>query len=140
MRTTLLLAAIALAAPAYAAAPIAGRWVTVEGDSVVTVGPCGAGAAGAKLCGRITTFLKRPPTPNPVDTNNPDPALRGRPILGMAVLSGFTDAGKDWRGRIYDPRSGKSYKSILRRNGDGTLKVQGCVAFLCRTQLWRPAR
>lgn len=135
MRTPLFLAALALAAPAYAAAPITGRWITVEGDSIVTIGPC-----GGKLCGRITTFLRRPPTANPVDGKNPDPALRGRPILGLAVLSGFADAGKDWRGRIYDPRSGKSYKSILSRNADGTLKVQGCIAFFCQTQLWKPAR
>jgi uncharacterized protein (DUF2147 family) len=135
MRIPLFLAAIALAAPAHAAAPIAGRWITVEGDSIVTIGPCG----GGKLCGRITTFLKRPPNANPVDNKNPDPALRGRPILGLAVLSGFSDAGKDWRGRIYDPRSGKSYKSILSRNPDGTLKVQGCIAFFCQTQLWRRA-
>ena len=139
MRMPLLLAALALATPAHAAAPIAGRWITVEGDSIVTIGPCG-GAGGGKLCGRITTFLKRPPTANPVDGKNPDPALRGRPILGLAVLSGFADAGKDWRGRIYDPRSGKSYKSILGRNADGTLKVQGCIAFFCQTQLWKPAR
>ena len=128
---------LAVAAPAFAAAPIAGRWVTVEGDSIVTIAPCGA--RDARLCGRITTFLKRPPTADPVDGKNPDPALRGRPILGLAVLSGFTDQGKDWRGRIYDPRSGKSYKSILSRNADGTLKVQGCIAFLCRTQVWRRA-
>lgn len=128
-------AILLIGAPAGAAAPIAGRWYTVERDSIITVAPC-----GRELCGRITRFLKAPDTPNPVDRNNPDPKLRARPILGMAVLSGFTDAGKDWRGRIYDPRSGKSYKSIVSRNADGTLKVQGCVAFFCRTQVWAPAR
>ena len=127
-----------LAAPAGAAAPIAGRWTTAEADSVVTIAPCAGG--GAKLCGRITTFLRKPDRPNPTDRNNPDPALRGRPVLGMAVLYGFADAGRDWRGRIYDPRSGKNYKSILTREADGTLKVQGCIAFFCRTQVWRQAR
>lgn len=135
MRFPLLLATLFLAAPAQAAPPIAGRWVTQEGDSIVTIGPC-----GEQTCGKITTFLRKPDTPNPTDRNNPDPALRGRPVLGMAVLTGFTDQGKDWRGRIYDPRSGKSYKSILSRNSDGTLKVQGCIAFICRTQTWKPAR
>ena len=139
MRLLLLFGLLALAAPAQAAAPIAGRWVTQEGDSIVTIGPC-SGGGGGQTCGRITTFLKRASSANPVDQNNPDPALRTRPIKGLAVLSGFTDHGKDWRGRIYDPRSGKSYKSILSRNSDGTLKVQGCIAFLCRTQTWRPAR
>lgn len=135
MRYLVSFALAVLATPVQAAAPIVGRWVTVEGDSIVTIGPC-----GGRTCGRITTFLKTPPTPNPLDTRNPDPALRGRPIKGLAVLTGFTDAGKDWRGRIYDPRSGRSYKSILSRNANGTLKVKGCVAFLCQTQVWRPAR
>lgn len=134
MRLPLLAGLMVLAAPVEAAAPIAGRWVTPEGDSIVTIGPC-----GRQTCGRITTFLRKPSTPNPVDRNNPDPALRGRPVLGLAVLTGFADAGEDWRGRIYDPRSGRSYKSILSRQADGTLKVQGCVAFLCRTQVWRRA-
>lgn len=124
-----------LAAPLAAAEPIAGRWVTEEGDAVVTIGPC-----GRSTCGRITTFLRRPDTPNPTDRNNPDPKLRGRPVLGMPVLTGFSDRGDDWRGRIYDPRSGRTYRSILSRNADGTLKVQGCWGPFCRTQTWRPAR
>lgn len=128
------LALALLAAPAGAAAPIAGRWITAEGDSIVTLGPC-----GSKTCGRITAFLRKPDPPNPTDRNNPDPALRARPIMGMAVLYDFADAGRDWRGRIYDPRSGKSYKSILSRQADGTLKVQGCIAVFCRTQVWRRA-
>lgn len=135
MRLPLLLGLLALSMPARAAQPVAGRWITPEGDSVVTIGPC-----GAAQCGRITRFLKPPPTPNPTDRNNPDPALRSRPVLGLAVLSGFADEGKDWRGRIYDPRSGRTYRSILSRNADGTLKVQGCWGPFCRTQTWRPAR
>ena len=43
-------------------------------------------------------------------------------------VTGFTDGGHLWNGRIYDPKSGKSYKSKLNRNPDGTLTVQGCVA------------
>lgn len=135
MRLPLILALLAIAAPATAAAPIQGRWYTTERDSIITVAPC-----GPALCGRITTFLRKPDRPNPVDSNNPDPALRTRPILGMSVLNGFTDKGKDWRGRIYDPRSGRSYKSIVSRAADGSLQVKGCVAFICRTQIWKPVR
>jgi uncharacterized protein (DUF2147 family) len=139
MRSPLFILGLLAASPALAADPIAGRWVTEEGDSIVTIGPCDA-RGGGRTCGRVTTFLRPPSTPNPTDRNNPDPKLRGRPVLGMAVLTGFADAGKDWRGRIYDPRSGKSYKSILRRDANGTLKVQGCWGPFCRTQNWRPVR
>ncbi len=133
--TIALAAAILLTAPATAATPVAGRWLTEEGNAVVTIGAC-----GNAVCGRITRLIKGPPSGPPVDRNNPDATLRNRPIEGLTILSGFTDAGSEWRGRIYDPKSGKTYKSILKREGDGNLKVQGCIAFFCRTQMWRPAR
>lgn len=123
------------AGAADAATPVGGRWLTEEGNAVVTIGAC-----GAAICGRITRLIKGPPSGPPVDRNNPDAKLRGRPLEGLAILTGFTDAGDDWRGRIYDPKSGKTYKSILRREADGSLKVQGCIAFFCRTQRWTPAR
>ena len=47
---------------------------------------------------------------------------------------------KDANGTIYDPRNGKTYKSIVSKNADGTLAVKGCIAFFCQTQKWTPAR
>jgi uncharacterized protein (DUF2147 family) len=132
---TILLAALFLSAPAVAADPIAGRWQTENGKAIVTIGSCGGGTT----CGRISTVLQPDPTGATTDRNNPDPKLRGRPIRGLEILSGFRDNGDDWRGRIYDPESGKTYKSIVKREGQA-LKVQGCIAFFCRTQRWTPAR
>ncbi|MEH3036486.1 MAG: DUF2147 domain-containing protein [Sphingomonas adhaesiva] len=130
------LLAICLAAlPASAATPIAGRYVTADGSGVIQVGPC-----GATVCGRLVTILKATPGAPKTDVNNSDPALRSRPVLGMPILSGFVDKGKDWRGQIYDPRNGKTYKSIVVREGDGSLTVKGCIAFFCQTQRWTPAR
>jgi uncharacterized protein (DUF2147 family) len=129
------LAAIAVPAAVHAATPISGRYLTEDGAAMVEVGPC-----GQQLCGRIARVLKAKPGSPVTDVNNKDAALRTRPIVGMAVLSGFVDKGDDWRGKIYDPRNGKSYKSIVTRNADGSLKVQGCVAFLCQTQTWKAAR
>ena len=128
-------ALLVLAGTADAAQPIAGRWIVADGSAVVQVGPC-----GGAVCGRIATVLKAKPGAPTVDANNPDPQLRNRPIVGMPILTGFTDDGDDWRGRIYDPRNGKSYKSIVARAPDGTLKVKGCIAFLCQTQVRRPAK
>ncbi|MBB3347410.1 MULTISPECIES: DUF2147 domain-containing protein [unclassified Sphingomonas] len=130
-----LLAPVAVAAPADAATPIAGRYLTQDGAGVVTVGPC-----DGSVCGRLTTILKKRPGAPDTDVNNSDAALRSRPILGLPILSGFTDEGKDWRGKIYDPRNGKTYKSIVARNADGTLNVKGCIAFFCQTQVWKPAK
>ena len=139
MRLLALPVLLGLAAGAHAAQPIAGHWVTENGHAVVTVAPCGAAPVSTnRLCGRVSRVLIAVPGGPATDINNPDPALRKQPIVGMAVLSGFTDAGDDWRGRIYDPESGKSYKSVVVREPGG-LKVQGCVLMFCRTQHWKPA-
>lgn len=130
-----LLLSIAMSAPASAAAPVSGLWLTTEKDSIVEIGPC-----GAALCGRIARILKPNHKGPPRDANNPDPALRNRPIQGLAILSGFRDAGKNWQGTAYDPRAGKSYRSYLTLMRDGTLEVKGCLGPFCRTKSWTPTR
>lgn len=126
----------AAAPPALSAAqPISGRWSTEGGKAIVQIGPC-----GQAVCGRIAKVVKPTPGAPQNDANNPDVALRARPIEGLTILTGFTDSGSLWKGRIYDPESGKTYASKLSRNADGTLKVQGCIAFFCRTQTWRAVR
>ena len=121
-----------IASPALAATPVTGKWMTAERDSIVEIGTC-----GNTVCGKVLRVLKMAADGKPpIDSNNPDPALRGRLVEGTMILTGFTDGGALWNGRIYDPKSGKSYKSKLTRNADGSLKVQGCVGFLCQTFKW----
>lgn len=130
-----LLAITALPLSSAAATPITGRYLTADGSGIIQIAPC-----GAALCGRLVKILKSRPGAATTDVRNGNAALRTRPILGLPILSGFTDAGKEWRGQIYDPRNGKTYKSIVTRNADGSLNVKGCVAFFCQTQVWTPAR
>lgn len=133
MLLPLFVAGLAVAGTAHAAEPIGGRWLTDDGKALVTIGRC-----GAVVCGHITRILA--PTPNgpPIDSRNPDPTLRKRPVQGIEVLSDFTDHGKDWRGRIYDPEAGRWYKSIVAREPGG-LRADGCILFICRSQHWKPA-
>lgn len=130
-----LLAAMLALTPVWAAAPVLGRYLTEDGSGIIEVAPC-----GAALCGRLVQILKASPGAPKVDVNNSNPSLRRRSILGMPILTGFTDRGADWRGTIYDPRNGKSYRSIVSKSEDGSLKVQGCIAFFCQTQRWSAAR
>ncbi|TPG08468.1 DUF2147 domain-containing protein [Sphingomonas oligophenolica] len=132
-----LLAALALAAvpaTAFAAQPVTGRWVTDDGKAVVTIGTC-----GSTICGKVTKILAATPKGPPVDENNPDPKLRHRPIEGLQILSGFKADGDSWKGRIYSPEEGKTYKSVMSRAGPDTIKVKGCVLFFCKTQTWSKA-
>ncbi len=125
----------ALVAPALAAEPITGRWVTAEKDAVVAIAPC-----GKTLCGRIEKFLIAPPQGNNQrDVNNPDAAKRSRKLLGMAILFGLTAAGDEWQGQVYDPKAGKTYTAKVRRKPDGTLEMKGCLGPFCQAQVWRKA-
>jgi uncharacterized protein (DUF2147 family) len=143
MRPTLT-AALALAAvtvsfaTARAQDPAEGVWLVQGGDAKVRIGAC-AGAP-AQLCGVIVWMdAPRDEQGQPKhDAHNPDPALRGRPLLGLQMISGFHATGPgQWEGgRIYDPHNGTSYDSKLRVAEDGRLKVSGCVSFLCKTQTW----
>lgn len=128
------LAALA-AAPAVAATPVAGIWTTAEKDALVRIGDC-----GSSVCGRVAKFLVRPPQgADQRDVNNPDPKLRNRKLLGLPVLNGFHQDGDLWRGEIYDPKTGKSYRSVMRRLDGGRLEVKGCIGPFCKTQVWRKA-
>lgn len=113
---------------AAASSGFTGDWVTADRSAVVRVQPC-----GRSLCGHIVRVLARGvPT---TDVHNPDASLRSRPLIGIAVLSGFTPAGAN--GRAYNPQSGRSYRASLRLNDDGSLRVTGCViAMMCRSQTW----
>ena len=94
---------------------------------------------------QFTSLLKNVPLEigdwKGTDVNNPDPKLRARPVQGMAILTGFKPDAKGLAGgRIYDPKSGRTYRSMLRLNPDGSLKVSGCIAFICQSQRWTRAR
>ena len=129
-------AAFAVATPATAADAIAGRWITEERDAIVEIGRC-----GATTCGRIARFLVAPPDGvDQRDINNPEPRLRNRRLLGLPVLSDFREEEDLWRGRIYDPKSGRSYRSVIRRTGPNTIEVRGCLGPFCQAQTWRRAR
>jgi len=139
----MIFAALALLAAQPAADPspdpsplnVTGYWRTADGDTVNIY------ACAGSVCGDVVASPDIPRDgPIPTDENNPDPALRDRPIIGLTIISAFEEGRDRWRrGRIYDPRNGESYRSAIRRTGPGTLEVQGCVGPLCRTLEWSAA-
>ncbi|MDC0886661.1 DUF2147 domain-containing protein [Altererythrobacter sp.] len=138
IRRLTVMAALAavFAAPASAADPITGKWVTADKDAVVTIGKC-----GPTYCGKLSKYLVTPDDGvNQRDVNNPNPRLRSRKLLGTPLLSGFTVDDDLWRGTIYDPRNGKSYRSVVRRKSASVLEVKGCIGPFCQTQIWRKTR
>lgn len=136
IRTVLTAAALVAATPILAADPIAGAWVTASHDGLVRIGDC-----GGSVCGRLERFLTPPPQgADQRDVNNPDARLRSRKLLGLPILTGFKQDGAVWRGTIYDPKAGKSYRSVVRRLDADRLEVKGCIGPFCQTQVWRRGR
>ena len=122
----------AMASAAHAAPEVTGNWIIQDRSAVIAIERCGTG-----LCGRIAKALVIKPNYPKTDVHNPNAALRKRPMIGLQILSGFAARENRWdRGTIYDPESGKTYKSVLRLNPDGSLKVSGCVLFFCQSQRW----
>ena len=116
---------------------IFGYWLT--SGSIVKIEIC-----NNSICGEIATvFSEEGVDPESIlDENNKDKSKRERPIVGINILSDFSIEKSDQKifkgGKIYDPRSGNTYKSNLYLNEDGTLKVEGCLAFICDGEEWQP--
>lgn len=138
---------LATASPAFGADPVEGLWLTESGTGKVRIGPCPT--RPERMCGAIS-WLKDPADAKATDTNNPKPALKTRPILGLPMIRDFKAAapGRWTSGKIYDPNTGKTYDSKISVNGNGTLKVEGycrrsttCWSWRCvRSWGGRPAR
>ena len=66
-------------------------------------------------------------------------ANKNKPVKGMTILWNLkADGANAWSGgTILDPANGKTYKSKLELlDGGKKLGMSGCIAFLCRQQVW----
>jgi uncharacterized protein (DUF2147 family) len=111
---------------------VLGSWNTAGNSSKLEIFPC-----GEKLCGKVV-WMKNShyvnandgPVGTPkIDRKNPDPALRGRPVLGLQVIEGLTAAGNDtWEhGKCYDPESGNTYRCKIHLSSPERLEMRGYV-------------
>ncbi|MCA2997099.1 MAG: DUF2147 domain-containing protein [Rhodocyclaceae bacterium] len=105
---TMLFAVVGVANATPRPEPVCGRWLTEDKRGVIHVYLEGDG----KLAGRLVGG----PAPNENDVKNPDPALRGRALLGIKLMQGFVrNEDGVWReGSIYDGEEGKTYKATVR--------------------------
>lgn len=138
MRAFALLALAWLPLLAHASEPV-GRWKTIDDatgkpKSVVEI----YRAKDGTHAGRVVEILDTKDGPNPA-CDKCKGALHGKPIKGMVILWGLKPEGKGkWTGgRVLDPENGKDYKAKLELlEGDRKLGMSGCIAFICRQQVW----
>ena len=128
MRKLFVLMVLALFAVVADAQNILGKWKTEAGDANVEIFQ-----QGGKVYGKIVWLQKGPDTK---DTHNPDAKLRERKLVGVNILSDLAKKDNKWEGgKIYDPKSGKTYKCSIWMEGD-QLKVRGHLGIFHDTQTW----
>ena len=115
---------------------VVGKWKLDDGSAIVEVYK-----QGDAYNGKIV-WLQNPTEPDgtpAVDTNNPDPSLRKRQLIGLNMLSGLKKADGEYSGgKIYDPGNGKTYNCSMKVEGN-VLKVRGSLdkrGLIGRTMDW----
>lgn len=130
-----LAALVATAASAQDASPT-GRWKTIDDETGKVKSIVEITESGGTLQGRVVDILH--------SDRGPDPACdkckgdnKDKPIKGMTILWGLSPGGEGWEGgTILDPAKGKTYRSKAKLIDPGKLGVSGCMAFICREQVW----
>ena len=136
MRVAILVACgLFLACRPAAAADPKGVWLVEDKSAQIEIESCGGALWGIVLWER---------TPGR-DSQNPDPALRGRPTLGIPILLGMRPTAQQgtgpqttWRGHIYNAKSGQTYDANIRLTAPDVVHLEGCVlgGLFCGGQSW----
>ena len=116
------------ASTAFAAGPV-GKWRVGDGTAVVAIHMC-----GANLCG----VIEAGPEKSALDDNNPDPAQRGRRLLGLHILNLKKNGDNKWAGTVYNANDGQNYQANVTQTSESQFTLEGCVVGtnICGTDNW----
>ncbi|MGC4128539.1 MAG: DUF2147 domain-containing protein [Bergeyella sp.] len=117
-------------------AQIEGKWKTIDDEtgkekSIVEIYKKSDG----KYYGKIHQLLQKPANNNCVNCKDD---RKNKPLIGLEIVRGLSKDGNEFSGgTITDPKSGKTYKCTIKREGD-KLNVRGYfgVSLIGRTQTW----
>ena len=106
-----------------------GVWRHPENGSHVEMAKCGDG-----LCAKVVKVEDDQKT----DDKNPDPALKSRPVVGLAIMTDAKKSGPaSWTGTLYNRADGKSYAGTITVKSADALDLKGCVlSVFCKTLTW----
>ena len=118
-------------------AQIEGKWKTIDDEtkqakSIVEIYKKSDG----KYYGKVSQLLIKPADPNCTACKDD---RKGKPILGMEIIRGLKKDDDEFTGgTITDPKTGKTYKCTITREGD-QLNVRGYIglSLIGRTQTWQ---
>lgn len=115
---------------------ILGTWLNEEKDGKIEIYKTGEKYFGKIVWGK--ELYEPDGKTSRTDRKNPDPKLRSRKLEGLVILTNFRYDDDEWEGgKIYDPKSGKTYSCVMRFKGS-ILVIKGYVGvtWLGRTTVW----
>jgi uncharacterized protein (DUF2147 family) len=133
----ILLTTMSLSGFAQAKDVIIGKYVNASGEAHVDIYK-----KNDKFYGKIV-WLKNPKNEQgaiKTDVRNPDDKLKLKPLLGLEILKDFIYDGDKWTdGKIYDPKSGKTYSCNITRKANGDLNIRGYIgiSIIGRSEVWK---
>ncbi len=121
-------------------AQIEGKWKTIDDEtgkakSIVEITKNSKG----QYVGKIVQLLAKPENNTCVKCTDD---RKNKPLLGLEIIRGLNKDGNEFAGgTITDPKTGKTYRCTIKREGD-KLNVRGYVGFslIGRTQTWHKVK
>lgn len=141
MRFMILLAALVISAPTFAAAPQqvkapTGLWLTENQRSVIELYQCKSGEP--LLCGKIAWIIDGGMQ---FDTKNPDSSKHKRPLCGMTIVSNLKMSSPTfWTGgKVYKADEGDTYDANMTILSSDSVELRGYVgiSMFGKTQKWK---
>jgi uncharacterized protein (DUF2147 family) len=114
-----------------------GRWQTIDDETGKVKSIVEISQTGNLLTGRVVEVLHSARGSNP-RCDKCKGANKDQPLEGLTILWDLKPGGNGWEGgTILDPANGRTYKAKVQLlEGGRKLGVSGCVAILCREQVW----
>lgn len=120
--------------PAFSQEEIKGIWLAGEGNTKVEIYK----KDDQHYAGKIV-WMKKPTNKKGEpyrDRNNPDKALRERPLMGLHLLDDLVYNDGKWYGTIYAPKRGKTLDAIVELDESDVLSINITYLSFSRQQEW----
>lgn len=117
-------------------AQIEGKWKTIDDETKQAKSIVEIYKKGDQYYGKVSQLLIKPANPNCTECKDD---RKNKPILGLEIIRGLKKEGNEFTGgTITDPKTGKTYKCTIKREGD-KLNVRGYLGISAfgRTQTWQ---
>lgn len=131
-------AGLAGAAPAEVLSPV-GAWTTIDDETKKPKSVVRIAEKDGVYSGTVEKIFDPAKQDSKCDECAGDDPRRGKPVIGMTILSGLRHDGESVYagGTILDPANGKTYNArVTVIDGGKKLEMRGSVLFIGRTQTW----